>query len=119
MLAENTNVVNIELNQKSSFEVLLNVFDQAANAYLDLTTFTANSGYTTDLGSNDPTSIIPINAQIGNSVAGEIRLSLSSSDTSMMDPFMKYFYDVTITDNNTAYKTRIIQGTIKVNAGVS
>lgn len=119
MLPENTNVVNIELNQNANFEVWLNVFDQTANTYLDLTNYYANSAYTTAFGTTDPANLTVIHSDVVNAVAGEIKLSLSASETSAIDPFMKYFYDVSITNANTAYKTRIIQGTIKVNAGVS
>lgn len=87
--------------------------DEQANTYINLDGYIVNSAYTADFGSNDPLSLTT-----GNTSLGEFKLQLSANQTSVMDPYIKYFYDVAITDTSTLYRTRVLQGTIKVNAGV-
>jgi len=117
MLSEKCNIINFTVDQKASFEVWMNVKDQS-NTYVDLTNYTVASKYATDFDSGDTYSTT-ITAQVVNAAAGEIKLDLTPEQTAVMEPNIKYYYDVAITNNTTLYKTRIIQGTLKVNPGVS
>lgn len=112
-----TGYINFVINQKSDFEVWLNIKDDQTNSYFDLTSYSIAAAYTNDL--DDSTNNVTIHADIVDATTGEIKLHLSSSETSLMEGYMKYFYDVTITDVTNDFKTRIMQGTIKVTPGVS
>ena len=50
---------------------------------------------------------------------GGIVITLDPTVTEYLDPTIKYFYDVVITETATGFKTRVIQGTMKVSAGVT
>jgi hypothetical protein len=55
---------------------------------------------------------------VTDAAAGEITIGLSNTQTNAMKAG-RYVYDVEITKTSTGYKTRVIEGQITVNAGVT
>ena len=113
MAADTT--VDIIVNQKASLEVTFSVKD-ANGAILDLTNYTANAKYKLDFQTPD-SQALAFTTTIPNPAAGEVKISLTPTQTAnLTNP--RYVYDVTITDSN-AFKTRIVEGFLKVSAGVT
>lgn len=108
-------VVDLIVNQKSSFEVGFFV-KQSNGAVLDLNGYSVVAKYKQDLQMSDG-SARSFNSQVVNAAAGEISISLTPQQTSEMN-IGRYFYDVAIIDTED-FKTRIVEGTIKVSGGVS
>ena len=57
------------------------------------------------------------NTAVANAAAGQVTMSLTPTQTANLS-LQRYFYDYTITAN-TGFKTRIVEGTVKVSGGVS
>lgn len=113
MAADTT--VDIIVNQKASLEVTFNV-KTANGAVLNLTNYTAAAKYKTDFQTPD-SQALPFTAAISNAVNGEVMISLTPTQTANLKN-ARYVYDVTITDDND-FKTRIVEGFLKVSAGVT
>lgn len=107
--------VDIIVNQKSSLEVTFNVKD-ANGAVLDLTNYTAAAKYKPDFQTPD-SQALPFTAVIADAANGEVVISLTPTQTANLKN-ARYVYDVTITDDND-FKTRIVEGFLKVSAGVT
>lgn len=115
-MAANNNI-NLIVNQKSSFRVVFNL-NQSNGTPLDLSSgYEVDAAYKADISSGD-SSRVTITSEITNAAEGEITLSLTKEQTDVMkNP--RYVYDVVITDLSTGFRTRIMEGSIKVAAGVT
>lgn len=109
-------IINLVVNQKSSFQVQLNVLN-GNNAPLDLTGYTANAKFKTDVSAADETAVA-FTTSLANTTNGSITIALSHEQTAAMQ-LGKYIYDVAITDDATDFKTRIVEGKITVSGGVT
>lgn len=109
-------IYNTIVNQKSSFFVPFQLMLDA-NTPLDLSDLTVSAKYKSTLLTSD-TFAHPITVDVTNAVAGEISLSLTPAQTSEMEHGKKYFYDCT-TLSVDGFKTRVIEGTLRVDGGVS
>lgn len=106
--------VDLVINQKSNFEVSFIVKDNGN--VIDLSNYTAVAKYkqTYQIPDNQATTI---HAAIANAAQGQVTIYLSADETALMQP-MKYVYDVAIIDG-TGFKTRIVEGNIRVSPGVA
>jgi len=112
MAADNT--VDIIINQRASFEVTFTV--KVANTALDLTGYTTSAKLKTDFNTPD-SQAITFTTAIANAAAGQVTMSLTPTQTANLN-IQRYFYDYTIT-SGAGFKTRIVEGTVKVSGGVS
>lgn len=112
MAADNT--IDIVINQKASFQVTFTV--KSGNTVLDLTGYTTAAKLKTDFNTPD-NQAIAFSTAIANAAAGQVTMSLTPEQTANLNT-QRYFYDFTITAN-TGFKTRIVEGTVKVSGGVS
>jgi BppU N-terminal domain len=106
--------VDLIINQKSSFQVTFTVKDNGS--VLDLTGYTATAKYKQTHQAPDNQSV-SITAAIANAVSGHVSISLSANETSLLQAG-KYVYDVAIIDS-TGFKTRIVEGNMRVSPGVA
>lgn len=107
-------VKNLYVDQGADFSVQLTVYDDN-NAPWNLTGYTGlakirKSYYST----NSVDFTVTFNA---NRTTGIINLNLNSSQTSAMEQG-RYLYDVVIT-NTSNKKTRVIEGIVTINPGVT
>ena len=107
--------IDLIINQKESFEVSFNVISNGEP--LNLTNYTAAAKYKLDIMSADSTAK-SFTTTIANSVGGVITIALSPTDSAALD-ITKYYYDVAITDTTSGFKTRVVEGRIKVSGGVT
>lgn len=115
MAADTT--INLIVNQKASFFATLILKDSSGNVY-DLSNSSACARYNTSYEASEDTAqefttAIPVGTD------GAITIALDAATTATLDPNIKYVYDVIVTDNDTQFKTRIVQGAMKVSAGVT
>lgn len=108
--------INLIINQKASFQVQLNVLN-SNNAPLNLTGYTANAKFKTDITASDD-SATAFTTTFANATNGSIVIALSPTQTAEMQ-LGKYVYDVAITNNSTNFKTRVVEGRITVSGGVT
>jgi hypothetical protein len=108
------NIIDIVINQKASFEVTFNVKDGASA--LNLTGYTTSAKLKTDFNTGDAQAI-SFTSSVSNAVAGSIKISLTPEQTANLS-LQRYFYDVTIT-SGAGFKTRVVEGVVKVSGGVS
>ena len=107
-------VKNLYVDQGADFSAQLTIYDDN-NAPWDLTGYTGlakirKSYYST----NSVDFTVTFNV---NRTTGIINLILNSSQTSTMEQG-RYLYDVVIT-NNSNKKTRVIEGIVTINPGVT
>ena len=114
MAADNT--VDLIVNQKSSFEVSFDV-QHANGSALNLTGYSVTSKLKPDFQSPD-NSAISMTTAVSNAVGGVVTISMSPTVTAALQP-LKYVYDVTITDDVSGFKTRIVEGFVRISGGVS
>lgn len=106
--------VDLIINQKSSFQATFTVKDNGN--VLDLSNYTAVAKFKQTYQSPD-NQAIPITAVVSNATGGQVTISWNDVETSMLQP-VKYVYDVAIIDS-TGFKTRIVEGTMRVSPGVA
>ena len=114
MAADNT--VDLIVNQKSSFEVSFDV-QHANGSPLNLTGYSVTGKLKPDFQSPD-SSAIAMTAAVSNASSGVITVSMSPTLTASLQP-LKYVYDVSITDDVSGFKTRIVEGFVRISGGVS
>jgi LEA14-like dessication related protein len=108
--------INLIINQKASFEVTFNVLN-GNSAPLNLTNYTASAKFKQDIAASDELAIA-FATSITNAANGSINIALTPTQTAAMQ-IGKYVYDVSITNDNTNFKTRVVEGKITVSGGVS
>ena len=112
MAADNT--IDIIINQKASFEVTFNIKEGASA--LNLTGYTTAAGLKTDFNTPD-NQVIAFTTAVANAATGQVTMSLTPTQTAGLG-LQRYFYDFTIT-SPAGFKTRVVEGTVKVSGGVS
>ena len=106
--------VDLIINQKSSFQVTFTVKDNGN--IVNLTNYTAIAKYKQTYQTPD-SQATSITAAIANGALGQVSIALSATETALLQP-TKYVYDVAIIDGN-GFKTRIVEGSIRVSPGVA
>lgn len=112
MSADNT--IDLEINQKASFEVQFTI-KQGASA-LNLSGYTTAAKLKSDFSAPDDQAI-SFTTAIANAAAGVVSMSLTPAQTANLS-IQRYRYDFTITDAS-GFKTRVVEGSAKVSGGVS
>lgn len=112
MAADNT--IDIVINQKASFEVLFNIKD--GTAALNLSGYTTAAKLKTDFMTPD-SQAVSFTTAIVNAAAGQVSMSLTPAQTANL-ALQRYFYDFSITSPD-SFKTRVVEGVVKVSGGVS
>lgn len=107
---------NLIINQKSNFKADILVRDSATSTVVDLTGFSVVAKLKQTFESPDSTAVEFLCA-IPDPVSGKITMELTSTQTTALR-IGSYVYDVVLiaADN---FRTRIIQGTAKVDGGIS
>lgn len=113
MAADNT--VNLIVNQKASFQVSFTVTENGSAK--NLTGFSVVAEYKTDYTAPDSSAEAFTTSTNANS--GVITISLTHEQTANLQFGQKYYYDVIIINDSTSYRTRVVEGSIKVSPGVS
>ena len=113
MAADNT--IDIVINQKASFEVLFNIKDGASA--LNLTGYSTSAKMKTDFNTPDSQAITFTTAVV-NAATGQVSMSLTPAQTANLNP-QRYYYDFSITLDSTGFKSRVVEGSVKVSGGVS
>lgn len=106
--------VDLIINQKASFHVTFIVKENGS--VVNLTNYTAVAKYkqTYQTPDNQASSMT---AAIANAATGQVSISLSDTETSLLQQG-KYVYDVAIIDGS-GFKTRIVEGSLRVSPGVA
>lgn len=113
MAADNT--VNLIVNQKANFEVSFTVKENGS--VKNLTGYSVLAEYKNDYLDLDSTAIsFTCNTTPAN---GIITISLTHEQTANLVYGQKYYYDVVLINNSTSFRTRVVEGVIKVSPGVS
>lgn len=107
---------NLIINQKSNFKATILVRDSATSTAVDLSGFSVVAKMKQTFESPDSSATVFFCA-IPDPTTGKIVMELTSTQTSNLR-VGSYVYDVVIQDTDN-FKTRIIQGTAKVDGGVS
>lgn len=110
--------IDLIINQRNNFLASFTVKD-ANSTIVDLTGYTASAKYKTDYFATDASAISFTTAIDAPANTGVITISLTANETANLTPNIRYVYDVTITKTSTQFKTRIVQGSIKVSPGVT
>lgn len=113
MAADNT--VNLVINQKSSFQVSFTVTENGS--VKNLTGYSVIAEYKTEYTAPDSSAVaFTTNTTPGS---GIITISLTHEQTANLQFGQKYYYDVVLIQDSTSFRTRVVEGTIKVSPGVS
>ena len=105
--------LNLTIEQGVDFEITITVRNQN-NTPLNLLSYTAASKLRKHYTS---TSFYPFTVTFVDRINGRIALSMNNALTSTI-PEGRYVYDVILTSPN-SLKSRVLQGTVMVSAGVS
>ena len=109
------NVVDINVNQKASFSATFTV--KQNGSILDLTTYTAAAKYKQNFTDSD-SSAQSFTAEVTNAAAGQVTVSLTPTQTSNLQ-IQPYKWDLVITNTGSGFKTRIVEGVMRVSGGVT
>ena len=108
-------LVDIIVNQKASLSVEFELLNNGTP--FNLTDYSVSAKYKEDLNVSDELSQ-QFTTAVANTAAGIIAISLTPEQTgALAGP--RYVYDVTLTNTNTGFKTRVIEGILKVSRGVT
>ena len=108
-------LIDMVINQRASFDVQFQILDNGTP--LNLAGFSVSAKYKNDFNTSDDQAT-PFIATIANTTNGIIDISLTPEQTILLtEP--RYVYDITITRNSTGFKTRLIEGLLKVSRGVT
>lgn len=106
--------INLVVNQRSSFVAGFVVTDQD-DAAIDLSDYTIEAKLKKDFTS--PTTVSFATTTIAPATDGKLEISLTSEQTAPLSG--NFVYDVAITKTATSFKTRIAEGNIRVDPGVT
>lgn len=109
--------IDLVINQKDSFLASFTV-KNTAGTVVNLTNYTASAAMKQDYTSAD-SSAIYFTTNITDAANGVITIALSPTQTTALQLGVKYVYDVSIISPTDGFKTRIVQGMVKVSGGVS
>jgi len=105
--------VNIVIDKNANFDATFYLSNKDGTP-LNLTGYTGVSALKKSYAA---TTSIPFTLTFLNRTLGEIKISLTASQTGALDR-RRYVYDILITSPNN-YKTRVIEGIVEVTPGVS
>ena len=105
---------DISVDQGADFSAEV-VVDDSDGTLANLTGYTVAGQIRKTYTSSTAVNFVCI---VSGASTGEITISLSNTVTAAMKPG-RYVYDVEITKTSTGYKTRVIEGQVTVNAGVT
>lgn len=113
MAADNT--VNLIINQKANFEVSFTIKENGS--VKNLANHSVIAEYKTDYSALDSSAqSFTCSTQASN---GIVTISLTHSETANLIYGQKYYYDVVLINDSTSFRTRVVEGTIKVSPGVA
>jgi len=107
---------NLIINQKSNFKANILVRDSATSTVVDLTGYSVVAKIKQTLESPDSTAVSFLTA-IPDPASGIFVMELAAEATSLLRAG-SYVYDVVLVAPD-SFRTRIIQGTAKVDGGIS
>jgi len=107
--------IDLYVDQGANFVAVFPAVTDDAGVVVDLSNFSAVSQMRR---SYFTVNAIELNADITDAANGQITLTLSDEDTSGIFP-TRYVYDTMIIDNDTLQRTRVFEGLVTVNPGVS
>ena len=107
-------VSNLTVNAGTTFSQVFTLESAATNSATDLTGFTAAAQMRKHPGASSATDF---NTTIINATSGQIRVGLTTSQTSVLKPG-RFMYDVLITDSS-GEVTRVLEGAVLVREGVT
>jgi hypothetical protein len=108
-------LVDIIVNQKASLSVEFELLNNGVP--FNLTNYSVSAKYKEDLNVSDELSR-SFSSAIANTASGIIAISLTPEQTDALSG-PRYVYDVTLTNTTTGFKTRVIEGILKVSRGVT
>lgn len=113
MAADNT--VNLVINQKANFQVSFTITENGS--VKNLANHSVIAEYKTDYTAPDNgAQSFTCTTQASN---GIVTISLDHTQTANLIYGQKYYYDVVLINDSTSYRTRVVEGTIKVSPGVA
>jgi hypothetical protein len=107
-------IVNLVVNQKASFQIVVYVKDDGVAQ--NLTGYTTAAKYKDNYQTPD-TQAKTFTTSVTDAANGEITMSLTPEQTTQLQ-IQKYVYDLAII-SSTGFKTRVMEGMITVSGGVS
>jgi hypothetical protein len=107
-----TYVANLVINQNADFSEIFNLEDSSTESALNLSGYTISSQLRKHSASSN---YVSFNAQIYNASTGQIKVGLTTSQTSSLKPG-RYIYDVVVVDNEGVTK-RVVEGMVLVREG--
>jgi hypothetical protein len=105
---------NLSIEQGSTWELTLEV-DATAGTDLNLDGYSFDAKIAKSHYDENPVSIT---ASIINAAEGKFRLSLSASETTLLDSSFEYLYTVNLVKTSNGKVTRLIQGRATISAGL-
>lgn len=113
MAADNT--VNLVINQKANFQVSFTITENGS--VKNLANHSVIAEYKTDYTAPDSgAQSFTCTTQASN---GIVTISLDHTQTANLIYGQKYYYDVVLINDSTSFRTRVVEGTIKVSPGVA
>lgn len=109
------NIINLEINQKASFEVTFTIKD--GNSNLNLDGYTVDAALKPDFETPDSQKVSFATSIASPPSSGQITISLTYAQTAALK-LQRYYYDVNITSGG-GFRTRVAEGTVKVSGGIS
>jgi hypothetical protein len=107
---------NLIINQRSDFKATVLVKDSATSTVVNLTGYSAVAKIKQTFDSPD-SSAVTFTCTIPDPTTGRIVMELSDTISTAMR-IGSYVYDIVLEDTD-GFRTRIIQGTAKVDGGIS
>lgn len=109
-------IYNLEIEQGATFERLITLNTSTSGSPLNLTEYTGKAQIRRGYGSSEVTVEFTVTFLEPRS-NGQLRISLTSTQTSALSPLYSYVYDLEITKSGVV--TRVLQGTIIVSPEVT
>lgn len=108
-------VSNLVINSGTDFEQSFSLETANENSPLNLNNYSVFSQMRKHSGSS---SYVSFTTQVVNPSSGEIKIKLTSTQTSNLKPG-RYVYDIMVQNNSSNIKTRVIEGMVLVREGVT
>ena len=105
---------NLSVDQGSDFSAEIVVEDSTGNV-ANLTGYTGAGQIRKTYSSNTATNFVVV---VTNAAAGLLTLTLANAVTNAMKAG-RYVYDVEITETSNGEKTRVVEGQVTINPGVT
>lgn len=107
--------VELQIDQGSTFQNIINLTDDATNANLNLSNYTVTSRlkksyYTSTIAAN-------VTCTISDSANGQVTMSITAANTANLSPG-RYVFDVKMTDGS-GVVSKVLEGIAFVSPGVS